>query len=208
MATVPELQQQLAEKDAEITRLRQQLQDEVKGLQELNQVMVLLTSTLNLRDLLQQIMSAAAKLLKAEAVVGLLADEETGELKFEGAVGDPENETVKQQTLHGRHLAEWVAQHPQRLVIDERTGDGRFPDLADELARFKIRNVLVIPLRLKDRLIGVAEIINKRDDASFSEQDIQVAEALASQASVAIDNARLYARLADAVVAARQPLRY
>jgi GAF domain-containing protein len=208
MATVPELQQQLAEKDAEIARLRQRLQDEVNGLQELNQVTLMLTSTLNLRDLLQQIMSAAAKLLKAEAVAGLLVDEETGELKFEGAVGDAENETVRQQALHGRQLAEWVAEHAQRLVIDVQSGDERFPGLADELAGFQIRNLLVIPLRIKDRAIGVAEIINKRDGSGFSEQDIQVAEALASQASVAIDNARLYARLADAVVAARQPLRF
>jgi Nif-specific regulatory protein len=165
MATVPELQQQLAEKDAEIARLRQRLQDEVNGLQELNQVMVMLTSTFNLRDLLQQIMSSAANLLKAEAVAGLLVDEETGELNYEGAVGDPENETVRQQALHGRRLAEWVAHHGERLMIDDRTDDERFPGLADELARFKIRNLLVIPLKIKDRPIGVAEIINKRDGA-------------------------------------------
>ena len=208
MATVSELQQQLAEKDAEIARLRQQLQDEVNSLQELNQVMVMLTSTLNLRDLLQEIMSAAAKLVKVEAVTGLLVDEESGELKYEGTVGDPENVVVKQQTLHGRGLADWAGQNSQRLVVDAQTRDERFPDLADELARFKIRNVLVVPLRIKDRLIGVAELINKRDGTGFSDQDVLVAEALASQASVAIDNARLYARLADAVVAARQPLRF
>ena len=208
MATVLELQQQLAEKDAEIARLRKRLQDDVSGLQELHRVTLMLTSTLNLRDLLQQIMTAAANLVKAEAVAGLLVDEETGELKFEGAVGEPENEIVRQQSLHGRQLAEWVTEHAQRLVIDGPSGDERFPGLADELERFQIRNLLVIPLRIKDRPIGVAEIINKRDGPGFSEHDVQIVEALASQASIAIDNARLYARLADAVVAARQPLRF
>jgi GAF domain-containing protein len=48
----------------------------------------------------------------------------------------------------------------------------------------------------------VIEVINKRD-GSFDERDQKVTTALAAQAAVAIDNARLYARLADAVVTAR-----
>jgi GAF domain-containing protein len=54
----------------------------------------------------------------------------------------------------------------------------------------------------RDRTIGVIEVINKRD-GSFDERDQRVTTALAAQAAVAIDNARLYARLADAVVTTR-----
>jgi GAF domain-containing protein len=56
---------------------------------------------------------------------------------------------------------------------------------------------------LKTEVIGVMEAINKQNATAFSPADVELAEALASLASVAIDNARMYAKLADAVVMAR-----
>ncbi len=204
MPAVEELQQQIADKDREIADLRQRLQDEVGTLYDLIQVTVMLTSTLNLRELLQQIMTAAADLLKAETVVGLLVDEETGELKYEGVIGQGAKVLHERHAAPGRGVAETVLQNPRPLVIEDPASDERYADQSDG---FVVRNVLVVPLRVKDRVIGVAEIINKRNGQGFSEQDVELAEALASQASVAIDNARLYSRLSDAVVAARLPYR-
>jgi adenylate cyclase len=57
-------------------------------------------------------------------------------------------------------------------------------------------------MRTKERVIGVIEVINKRD-GSFGDDDVKLASALAGQAATAIDNARLYARLADAVLTSR-----
>ena len=62
--------------------------------------------------------------------------------------------------------------------------------------------MLAVPMTSRDRTIGVIEVINKRE-GSFDERDQRLATALAAQAAVAIDNARLYARLADAVVTTR-----
>ena len=55
--------------------------------------------------------------------------------------------------------------------------------------------------------IGVVEVINKQHNARFTERDTELAAALASLAAVAIDNANLYAQLADAVVTARMSYR-
>ena len=52
-------------------------------------------------------------------------------------------------------------------------------------------------------MIGVVEVINKRDPGGFQPQDTELGEALASQAAIAIDNTRMYSSLADAVVASR-----
>jgi GAF domain-containing protein len=56
---------------------------------------------------------------------------------------------------------------------------------------------------VKERVIGVVEVINKKGADSFSSKDLELAQALTNQASVAIDNTRMYARLADAVVTSR-----
>jgi GAF domain-containing protein len=60
---------------------------------------------------------------------------------------------------------------------------------------------------VKDRAIGVVEVINRRHNARFTERDAELATAFASLAAIAIDNAQLYAQLADAVVTARMSYR-
>jgi adenylate cyclase len=63
-----------------------------------------------------------------------------------------------------------------------------------------------VPLKVRDNTIGVVEVINKLEGA-FTELDAELAQALANQAAIAIDNARLYAKLADAVVTSRMSYR-
>ena len=52
-------------------------------------------------------------------------------------------------------------------------------------------------------MIGVIEVINKKEKTGFNQRDLEVATAFAAQAAVAIDNARLYEKLADTVVQSR-----
>lgn len=198
-----DLQTQLAEKDREITELRQQLQDEVGTLNQLIQVTTMLNSTLNLSDLLQLIMTSAAELLHAETSSLMLVDEETGELTFEVATGEPGQEVIKYRVPPGQGIAGFVVENAQPLVIDNPAEDPRFYDRLDKATGFETRNILAVPLMVKDRVIGVVEVINKMDAPNFSKKDMELAVALTNQASVAIDNTRMYARLADAVVTSR-----
>jgi sigma-B regulation protein RsbU (phosphoserine phosphatase) len=203
MAEEAELQQQIAEKDREIAELRQQLQDEVGTLNQLIQVTTMLNSTLNLNELLQLIMTSAADLLHAETSSLMLVDEETGELTFEVATGEPGQEVIKFRVPPGQGIAGWVVENAQPLVIENPAEDPRFYDRLDKATGFETRNILAVPLQVKDRVIGVVEVINKKDAPSFSQKDLELAVALTNQASVAIDNTRMYARLADAVVTSR-----
>jgi GAF domain-containing protein len=59
----------------------------------------------------------------------------------------------------------------------------------------------------RDRAIGVVEVINKKGGPGFTARDEETATALAAQAAVAIENARLYQKLADAVVESRMSYR-
>lgn len=203
MPDTAELEQQVAVRDQEILRLRHQLEDEVGRLSRLIEVTRTLNSTLNLHELLQLIMAAATELLHAETSSLLLVDEETGELTFEVATGEPGQEVVKLRVPPGQGIAGWVVQHGEPVVTDRPRDDPRFYDQIDKSIGFETRKLLAAPLTVKDRVIGVVEVINKPDGSAFSEKDLDVAMSLASQASVAIDNARLYARLTDAVVTSR-----
>lgn len=183
--------------------LRRRLEDEVGTLNRLIQVTTVLNSTLNLQDLLQLIMDSATDLLNAETSSLMLVDEETGELTFDVATGEPGREVVKYRVPPGQGIAGWVVQNAQPLQSDEPRNDPRFYDRIDKSINFETRNILAVPLQVKDRVIGVVEVINKKGAATFSQKDLELATALTNQASVAIDNTRMYARLADAVVTSR-----
>lgn len=171
-------------------------------LERLLEISSLLNSTLKLDELLGEIMSSATELTGAETSSLLLLDEEGGELTVEIATGAPGEAVMRQQVPAGEGIAGWVVENGESVVVDDPKSDERFYGGIDEKTGFETKNMLAVPMKTKDRTIGVIEVINK-SDGSFDERDEKVTTALANQAAIAIENARLYARLADAVVTAR-----
>lgn len=188
--------------ESELAELRRRLDEEVARRDRLVEVAGLLSSTLKLDELLELITEAAAELLDADTSSLLLRDDETGELTVDIATGERGHEVRRKRVPGGVGIAGWVVEHGEPAVVDSPRDDARFYGEIDAKTGFETRNVLAVPMRTKERVIGVIEVINKRE-GSFDEQDVKLATALAGQAATAIDNARLYARLADAVLTSR-----
>jgi sigma-B regulation protein RsbU (phosphoserine phosphatase) len=182
------------------------LEQEVAALRHVVELTPLLSSTLNLDELLGLIMSSAAELLGAETSSLLLAHEETNELRIAVATGPTSSEVLDQRVPAGQGIAGWVMEHGEPVVVNDPKTDERFYSGVDQATGFQTNNILALPLRARDRTIGVVEVINKQS-GGFDEHDQRLAQALASQAAIAIENARLYARLADAVVTSRMSYR-
>ena len=190
-----------------IAGLEHELAQERRARQALVETSVRLNSLLNLPELLNAIMASATKLLQAETSSLMILDEETDELVFEVATGEP-GESVKELRVPAGHgIAGWVLKHGEPAIIDDAASDPRFYEGIDRSSGFSTRSMLAVPLKLRDHAIGVVEVINKLDGARFTERDREIAEALAAQAAVAIENARLYRKLADAVVESRMSYR-
>jgi GAF domain-containing protein len=182
--------------------LQTQLGDEVDALKRLLAVATKLNSTLNLQELLQLIISTTRDLVGAEEGSLLLVDEDTGELIFHVS-SEETGRLVEQRIPAGQGVAGWVVEHAQSVSTDNPAGDARFYSGIDTAVGIKTKSLLAVPLVLKDRVIGAIEAINKQNAPGFSASDLERAEALASLASVAIDNTRMYAKLTEAVVTAR-----
>lgn len=190
-----------------IAELEGRLATEIEIRAQLVDLAVRLNSTLNVDELLQLIMTSAADLLDAETSSLMLMDEDSEELVIEVATGAVGDSVAKTRIPAGAGIAGWTLAHREPAVIDDPLSDGRyFSDVADAVG-FETRNMIAVPLLTKDRAVGVVEVINKRDDAGFAPRDVEVAQALAALAAIAIDNAALYAQLADAVVTARMSYR-
>jgi GAF domain-containing protein len=180
--------------------------EEVDALKRIIEITGLLNTTLDLDELLQQIMSSAAELLGAETSSLLLVDEESGDLTINTATGKSGEQITRRQVPAHQGIAGWVVDNGEAAVVESPKDDPRFYAIMDQAIKFETRNIVAVPLKVRDNTIGVVEVINKRD-GSFTELDADLAQALANQAAIAIDNARLYARLADAVVTSRMSYR-
>jgi len=154
-------------------------------------------------------METATELTDTEASSILLLDKKSGELYFEAATG------VKGGVLEGipvpldKSIAGWVVRKGEPLLIDDVRKDPRFYPNIDEVTSFRTRSVLGVPLKVKEHVIGVLEVVNKKGNQPFTEEDVEVLNTLAAQAAVAIENARLFQQsdlLADVVHELRTPL--
>lgn len=186
-----------------LAALEQDLARERQARQALVESSVRLNSTLNLPELLETIMTTSADLLGAEASSLLLWNEETNDLSFAVATGASSESVRDLRVPAGQGVAGWVLQHGEPVLIADVAQDERFYESIDQSSGFVTRSMLAVPLLIRGQVIGVVEVINKRDPAGFSARDQEIASAFAAQAAVAIDNARLYRQLADAVVESR-----
>jgi len=155
----------------------------------------LLSSKLELDDLLAAVLELGAKVVDAETASLLLLDEKTQELYFHTALGLGDETGLVRLPL-GQGIAGCVAQNRAPEIINEARSDPRWSPKMDEKSGFTTRSIVAVPMLLKGRLVGVVEAINKRAGA-FSEEDLRTLEAFASQAAVALDNATLFSSLQE-----------
>jgi signal transduction histidine kinase len=154
-----------------------------------------LNSTLDLTSLLRHIVSAAVELTDSEAASILLLDDATGELRFEQASNMSPDMGGLVVPLEGS-IAGWVASHGEaRVIQDVRREPSFFPNI-DQQLQFQTRNLLAVPMHTRgqgrNKVVGVLEAVNKKDDGRFTNEDIKTLTILAGQAAVAIENARLF----------------
>jgi GAF domain-containing protein len=187
--------------------LQQELDEERRARRALVEASVRLNSLLSLPELLAATMKTASDLMNAETSSILVLDEGGKELTFAVATGKAGESVTEMRVPADQGIAGWVLKNGKAAIVNDVKKDRRFYAQIDRGSGFSTKSILAVPLRIRDRAIGVVEVINKKGGAGFTERDEETAAALAAQAAVAIENARLYQKLADAVVESRMSYR-
>jgi signal transduction histidine kinase len=183
-------------------RLLEETQQRARQLSTLNEITRQLTGTLELEPLLQNILENAVGILNCEAGSLFLVDEQTDELVFKVTVGPVAANLVGQRLSAGTGIVGRAVQTRGPVIEnEEHPSANRFSGI-DQQTGFVSRALMAIPLQVKDHVIGVIEVINRRDGLPFVQDDQTLLTAFAGQAAVAIENARLYT-LTDQALAAR-----
>jgi signal transduction histidine kinase len=165
-----------------------------------------LSSTLELDALLARVVDRAARVLGADGATLFLVDPETGELWSKVLRGTRLREI---RLAPGRGVAGWVARSGRALTVPDAYADDRFDREVDRRTGYRTRSIACAPLAdRRGRVVGVIEALHRRAGAFGREEEMLLA-AVASQAAVAIENARLFSEAGErneALAAARSEL--
>ncbi len=200
------LHQSLAEMNALLPRLRSSTSKLARDLQNqqrerseweaLFHVTQVVNSSLDLDQVLNQVMDQIIQLTQAERGFLMLIDSK-GELEFRIA------RNMDQETIQGssfdisRTIVQRVADEGDPVVTTNAQEDPRF-SAQESVVSYNLRSILCVPLRVKDKVTGVIYADNRIKSGLFGERHRDVLTAFANQAAIAIDNARLFAGVVNA----------
>jgi signal transduction histidine kinase len=174
------------------------LDRKVTILNQLAAISVVLNSTYELGVLLNHLMDAAASITESEAASVLLWDENTRELRFAATTTHQAGLKLIGSTVPLEGSLAGTALLENRVVqVDDALHDPRHYSRVDEATQLQTRSLLAVPMRQRDRLTGVLEVINKRQ-LPWTKDDHDHLMVLASQAAVAIESAQLVTQLQKA----------
>jgi len=149
-----------------------------------------LSSTLDLDYLLEKIGLAAERLLDSEASSIMLVTDDKKSLYFKVAGGEAGAKLKKLTLPIGQGIAGWVAEHRKPEVVVDTTKDPRFAGRFDKASGFVTRSLIAVPMVFRGELVGVAEVLNKRE-GQYTQEHVTLLSSLANLASIAITNARI-----------------
>jgi diguanylate cyclase (GGDEF)-like protein len=147
-------------------------------------------SITNLDEVSQRILEQAAELLDVDHASLMLTDPEGQVLKVKAARGARADTVGKVEVPLGEGISGWVAREGRPLLIE----DVRRHPMGRRAAREDAdsNSLLCVPLKIKDRVLGVLNVNNKRNGQPFTSSDLKVLQSLSHLAAIAIENARTY----------------
>jgi signal transduction histidine kinase len=149
-----------------------------------------LATNLDLPSLLEDIKRHVPEVMGAERCSIMLLDEATRELILHTA--DTHSGELKEFRIPtDRGIAGWVATNGIGQIVNDVEADPRWFDGVARDIDFVTRSILCAPMRRGDRTIGVMQALNKCSGEPFTEQDLRLLTTLATQAAIAVENARL-----------------
>lgn len=172
-----------------LVRMQGNLKDRIEELQTLYGVSKAVSATLDLQELLHVILERVMAVMKAERGSVMLYEEETDELRVEVSRGVDAQHAQNARVKLGERVSGYVLQTGRPLLIQDSTQSPNLKRLKE--GQVTAGTMLSVPLIIKDKRLGVLNV-SKTTPFTFDEKDQELFTALANQAAIAIENARLY----------------
>lgn len=170
------------------------LQRKIHTLTSLLEVGKKISSTLDLEEVLHRSFESVEEVLNAERSSVWRLNPGGRALSFFMARGEGLNEdALRDVTMKvGEGIVGHVAEVRKPLVIEDAPSDPRWSDKVDRQLGFHTRSILCVPLEAHGRLLGVIQLLNRKDGEAFTREDSENLQNLGAQIAVAMENASLY----------------
>jgi adenylate cyclase len=192
---LPTLRSQLVNLEEELASQEYE-REELEALYGVSQA---IGSSLDLPQVLNEVMDQIIRLTGAERSFLMLVDPATGELEFQAA-RNMDRETIASSSFEiSRTIVNQVANTGKPIVTTNAQMDPRFKT-RESVIGYSLRSILCVPLRVRGEITGVIYADNRIRTGLFSDHDRDLLTTFAGQAAVTIENARLFANVVDAKV--------
>jgi adenylate cyclase len=154
-------------------------------------------SSLDLSQVLNEVMDQIIRLTGAERSFLMLLEPATGELEFRTA-RNMDRETIASSSFEiSRSIVKQVAADGKPIVTTNAQMDPRFKT-RESVIGYNLRSILCVPLRVRGQVTGVIYADNRVRTGLFSDRDLELLTTFAGQAAIAIENARLFESVVNA----------
>lgn len=158
----------------------------------------LIASRLELKPLIEEVVSQASRLVSADRSTLWLYSRRSHEIYT--FIGEGLSQEIRMPM--GKGVAGVAASERRVILINDAYASPYFNREVDLKTGYRTRSLLAVPMESHDgRLLGVFQAVNRLDErdpdgvGEFSDEDVELLTALASQAAVAVENALLYSEL-------------
>lgn len=166
--------------------------ENLRKISALNAIAATVSQSLKLEEILNTSLEKVMEVMRVEAGAIALVDEETQKLVFNAHRGFPEELLHKTDSLKvGQGLTGQAAQSGKPILVEEIAQETNLSEIELGIKERGFRSLACIPLRSKDKVLGVMGIASHRI-RHFSPQDVELLTSIGNQIGVAIHNARLY----------------
>jgi len=160
----------------------------VEELSILNDLARAIGASVNLQDIMRTIIHRSIRAIRAEQGVITLVDHRSQDV-MKTLVRTMASSAQSPQYHFSQSLLGWMHLNKKPLTVNDPRADERFRGVQwDE----SIQSLLCVPMMVKSTLVGVLTVYNKRDGASFTEEDQRLLAIIAGQSAQIVENARLY----------------
>jgi signal transduction histidine kinase/CheY-like chemotaxis protein len=190
-----QLRQSLQADVDEGTRLYHDSEIRRRAAESVGELSRLLSQSLDFDAVVTQIVRSVRTLLHVKAAIVFTLDQDSGNLVALAGSGDVETRFDPPVVFpKGTNVVGLAVSERRAVVSADAINDPRFPSdpgAVERLATSSDRTILALPLLLQDRVIGALSL-RDRTGRVFSDEEVRAAQALADQAAIALENARLY----------------
>ena len=159
-------------------------------------ISTILTSSLELNRLITTIMKKTQVMIGAEAWFILFIDEEKGEFFIGNMWKRKSKEIQKFRIKIENDTVSMVAKNGNPLIVPDISKDVRFNRKIDKFLHIKTKSFMCIPIKIKDKVIGILEIINKDTGDPFTRADLDIV----NQAAMAVERTFLYKKMEELTI--------